>query len=102
MWLLLTTFALGTEKPSLLLAAVVGLNVTGLAFTSHGQLAFSMTGFVLATCAAVSCGVKLALLQTVLGSTTCSAAAYACPLSLFTDCCQHCSGSLPCPLYPDK
>jgi hypothetical protein len=41
-WLLLTAFALGTERPSWLLAAVVGLNATGLAFTSRGQAAFSM------------------------------------------------------------
>jgi hypothetical protein len=93
-WLLLTAFALGTEKPSLLLGMVVALNASGLALTSHGQvmlraaqavcgacrphtgltrlprsrgqLAFSMTGFVLAASAAVCCGVKTALLQTVL------------------------------------
>ena len=65
-WLLLTTFAMGIEQPSALLMAVVVLNCLGVACSSFGQAVFSWTGFCLAATAGVACGVKMALMQTVL------------------------------------
>ena len=65
-WLLLSTFSIGLEQPSLLLLAVVLLNCLGVACSSFGQAVFSWTGFCLAGTAGVACGVKMALMQTVL------------------------------------
>jgi len=65
-WLLLSTFSIGLEQPSLLLVAVVLLNCLGVACSSFGQAVFSWTGFCLAGTAGVACGVKMALMQTVL------------------------------------
>ena len=65
-WLLLSTFSIGLEQPSLLLLAVVLLNCLGVACSSFDQAVFSWTGFCLAGTAGVACGVKMALMQTVL------------------------------------
>eukprot|EP01043_Picozoa_sp_COSAG02_P014029 COSAG02_NODE_571_length_20173_cov_14.694032_8_plen_248_part_00 len=65
-WLLLSTFAMGIEQPSVLLVAVVILNCAGVAFSSLGQAVFSWTGFCLASIAGMACGVKMALMQTLL------------------------------------
>ena len=68
-WLLLSTFAMGMEQPSLLLVAVVIFNCAGVACSSLGQAVFSWTGFYLAGTAGMACGVKMALMQTILQDT---------------------------------
>lgn len=68
-WLLLSTFAMGMEQPSMLLVGVVILNCAGVACSSLGQAVFSWTGFYLAGTAGMACGLKMALMQTVLQDT---------------------------------